>query len=83
MTPDQLTFGFFYNLDRALASLMGAPYEETLSSQIGRRANGTLGSRGRWFFRACAWVLNTLDRGHTDHAIALADALTEARKRVR
>lgn len=27
MTPDQLTFGFFYNLDRALASLMGAPYD--------------------------------------------------------
>lgn len=83
MTPGQLTFGFFYNIDRALASLMGAPYEETMSSQIGRRANGTLGQRGRWFFKACAWVLNTIDKGHTEHAINLADALVEARTRVR
>lgn len=83
MTPDQLVFGFWYNIDRALASLMGAPYEETLSSQIGRRANGTLGQRGRWFFKACAWVLNTIDKGHTDHAIALADSLTKARNEIR
>lgn len=83
MTPDQITFYAFYNLDRMLASLLGSPPEETLSSQIGRRANGTLGSRGRWFFKACAWVLNTIDKGHTDHAIQLADALVEARKGVR
>ena len=85
MTPDQLAFGFFYNLDRAMASLMGASYEETMSSQIGRRANGTLGHTCRWFWRGFAWVLqHTLggvgDLTHCGHAIVLADHLTKARK---
>lgn len=77
MKAELAILGFWYNIDRALASLIGAPWQETLSSQIGRRANGTLGQHGRWFFRGCRKVLNFFDKDHTEKAIVHADRLKE------
>jgi hypothetical protein len=36
MTLPKPIFDFFYNEDRAIASLGGAPPEETISSEVGR-----------------------------------------------
>lgn len=65
---------FLYNLDRAIASLFGAPPQETISSMVGRyaRAHGW----DHWDF--FAWVLNKIDPGHTDQAIEHADKLNNA-----
>jgi hypothetical protein len=62
---------FLYNLDRAGASLFGAPPQETISSEIGRSA-----LRGEWWGRGGHWVLNhTLGANHCENAIIHADAL--------
>lgn len=61
---------FLYNLDRAGASLCGAPPQETISSQIGRAA-----LRGKRWGRWGAAVLNKIDFGHCTNAIAHADLL--------
>ena len=64
---------FLYNLDRTLASLFGAPPQETLSSYFfGRRKiPGHLDDVG-------AAILNTIDPNHTKDAIAHADKLNAA-----
>jgi hypothetical protein len=61
---------FLYNLDRAGASVFGAPPQETISSELGRAK-----ARGAWWGRAGSWVLNKIQPGHTDRAIAHANAL--------
>lgn len=61
---------FLYNLDRAGASLCGAPPEETISSQIGRAAQ-----RGVWWGRVGRAVLNRIQKNHCENAILHADAL--------
>jgi len=61
---------FLYNLDRAGASLFGAPPQETISSMTGRAA-----LQGRWYGIAGRWVLDHIQKDHCAKAIAHADAL--------
>lgn len=77
MKAELAIVGFWYNIDRALASLMGAPWQETMSSQIGRRANGSLGHHGRWFFKLCSAGLSLIQKDHCQLAIIHADKLKE------
>lgn len=65
---------FLYNLDRAGASLLNAPPQETISSQVGRALNANKGG----IKPILAKLLNWIDPGHTDRAIAHADALNHA-----
>lgn len=65
---------FFYNLDRAGASLLNAPPQETISSQCGRALNAGHGG----IKPIIAKVLNYFWPGHTDAAIRHADALNHA-----
>jgi len=58
-----------YNLDRAVASLFGAPPQETISSEVGRAA--THDELAAFLAR----ILNRIQPGHTAHAVAHADAL--------
>lgn len=64
---------FLYNLDRADASLDGAPPQETISSQIGRAA-----LKGKWWGKAGRAVLDAIQPGHCENAIKHADALDAA-----
>lgn len=51
---------FLYNLDRAVASLGGAPPQETLSSEIGRHANSNR------LARILRKALDSIDPKHTE-----------------
>ena len=62
---------FLYNLDRAGASILNAPPQETISSQCGRALNAGKGG----IKPLIAKLLNWIDPGHTDRAIKAADAL--------
>lgn len=64
---------FLYNLDRAVASLFGAPPQETISSESGRAAK-----RDDEVAEALCKVLNTIQPGHCDHAVEHADRLDKA-----
>ena len=64
---------FLYNLDRAEASLDGAPPQETVSSQIGRAA-----LKGKWWGIAGRAVLNAIQKDHCENAVKHADALDKA-----
>ena len=73
---------FLYNLDRAVASLGGAPPQETISSEVGRVARGQAEGHWRWETWAAKKLSNWLDttpriwgKDHTQHAIEHADAL--------
>ena len=66
----QRVLDFLYNLDRAGASLFGAPPQETISSEIGRSAR-----RGEWWGKAGSWALDRIHAKHCEKAIAHADAL--------
>jgi len=59
-----------YNLDRALASLFGAPPQETISSEAARAQQ-----HGTWWGRWLCWGFNRLDPGHCTHARTHADQL--------
>jgi len=60
---------FLYNLDRALASLLGAPAQETLSSEIGRhRTAGPIE-------RAACSFLDHIQAQHCELAVKHAEAL--------
>lgn len=65
---------FVYNIDRAAASILNAPPQETISSQVGRALNAKKGG----IKPVVARVLNFFFPGHTDAAIAHADALNHA-----
>lgn len=73
---------FGYNLDRAIASLFGAPPQETISSEVGRVAAGAAHGHN-WFEQWAALKLaKWLDTDswlwgpqHTERAIKHADAL--------
>lgn len=62
-----------YNLDRAAASLLlGAPPQETISSQVGRKENSN---------RLAKWIAARLDKiqaNHVEKAIKHADELNKA-----
>lgn len=66
---------FLYNLDRAIASLiLGAPAQETISSQWGRRRADLDDDVARI---GCK-VLDNLDENHCDDAVENADKLNSA-----
>ena len=75
---------FLYNLDRAVASLGGAPPQETISSEVGRVANGTREGH----FKAETWIAKQIAKRldtdswiwgqqHTLKAILHADQLNK------
>lgn len=73
---------FLYNLDRAVASLFGAPAQETISSEVGRVERGEAVGHNAfetWSAKAIAHWLDTdwrlWGRNHTAKAIVHADAL--------
>jgi hypothetical protein len=66
---------FLYNLDRAGASLFGAPPQETISSEIGRAA-----VRGAWYGKAGRFVLDHIQKDHCENAVKRADALDATAK---
>ncbi len=63
---------FLYNLDRAFASLGGAPPQETISSEVGRNANSN------WLAKQTRWALDKIQPLHTEHAVEHADRLDAA-----
>lgn len=76
---------FAYNLDRAVASLFGAPPQETISSEVGRVARGEARGHNRfeeWAALRLAYWLDTdtwiWGQDHTGRAITHADALDAA-----
>lgn len=80
MTPKPLGFfgklkrnfsNFFYNEDRAAASLAGHPPQETISSEIGR-------DLGNPVDEAAADLLDAIQKNHVTNADAHADALDKA-----
>ena len=73
---------WLYNLDRSIASLFGAPPQETISSEVGRVARGE--AYGHCWFeeKAAILIARWLDtdtklwgKDHTELAIKHADAL--------
>jgi hypothetical protein len=74
-----------YNLDRAVASLFGAPPQETISSEVGRVARGTAHGHNRVEQWAALLIARWLDtdkhlwgQDHTLKAILHADQLDKA-----
>lgn len=63
---------FLYNLDRALASLFGAPAEETISSEIGRNKDKNP------IAKAADDVLDDMQKNHCENAEKHATALDKA-----
>lgn len=62
---------FFYNEDRAAASLAGAPPQETISSEIGRHEANPVDD-------VAAKVLDDIQKDHVENAVAHANALDAA-----
>lgn len=62
---------FLYNLDRSIASLFGAPAQETISSEIGRHENIPID-------RSAAGILDNIQTRHVENAVIHADALEKA-----
>lgn len=62
---------FLYNEDRSIASLAGAPPQETISSEVGRH-------EALWVDKEAADALNAIQKGHTEHAVEHANALDKA-----
>ena len=61
-------YNFCYNLDRAAASLFGAPPQETISSELGRHPKGRVA-------HVVITILNDIQSGHVERAVLLADKL--------
>lgn len=62
---------FLYNLDRAVASLFGAPPQETISSEIGRHQSNPL-------VDLAADALDGIQKDHVEKAVKHADRLAKA-----
>ena len=62
---------FLYNVDRAVASLFGAPPQETISSEIGRHKNNPAAEEA-------ADVLDAIQKNHVENAVIHADRLDAA-----
>jgi hypothetical protein len=62
---------FLYNVDRAIASLFGAPPQETISSEIGRHESNPIDE-------AAADVLDGIQKDHVEKAVIHADKLDAA-----
>lgn len=73
---------FLYNIDRAVASLFGAPPQETISSEVGRVERGDAHGHNRFEMFLALRIARWLDTDtklwgdhHTARAIEHADAL--------
>ena len=53
---------FLYNIDRSIASLFGAPPQETISSEIGRHESNPID-------KVAADVLNDIQRDHVENTV--------------
>jgi hypothetical protein len=62
-------FNFLYNIDRAIASLCGAPPQETISSEVGRHAKDNA------LAEEAHDVLDAIQKDHCEHAVLHADKL--------
>ncbi len=62
-----------YNLDRSVASLFGAPPQETISSEIGRHDSNPV-------VDVAADTLDALQTNHVENAVIDADKLDAAVK---
>jgi hypothetical protein len=62
---------FLYNLDRAVASLCGAPPQETISSEVGR--HHFTNPAASLIYR----VLDKIQRNHCENAIVHANKLDQ------
>ena len=76
---------FFYNEDRAIASLGGAPPQETISSEVGRVERGQEHAPNTLEEEAALVLAHRLDtdtkiwgKDHTEKAIEHADELDKA-----
>ena len=67
----QAVLNFLYNVDRAVASLFGAPRQETISSEVGRHQDNPA-------VEEAADVLDAIQPGHVEAAVKKADALDKA-----
>ena len=63
-----MLLNFLYNEDRAIASLAGAPPQETISSELGRHDANPVDD-------VAADLLDDIQANHTEVAIKHADAL--------
>ena len=73
---------FLYNLDRAVASLFGAPPQETISSEVGRVERGQAHGHNRFEMFLALRIAHWLDTDtklwgdhHTARAMEHGDAL--------
>lgn len=62
---------FLYNADRAIASLFGAPSQETISSEIGRHEANPVD-------KVAADVLDDIQKNHVENAVGHANKLDVA-----
>ena len=62
---------FLYNIDRSVASLFGAPPQETISSEIGRHESNPVDEEA-------ADVLDAIQKNHVENAVLHADKLDAA-----
>lgn len=62
---------FLYNVDRSIASLFGAPPQETISSEIGRHESNPVD-------KVAADVLDDIQKDHVENAVIHADKLYAA-----
>jgi hypothetical protein len=69
VTVEQRLLDFLYNEDRAVASLGGAPAQETISSEAGRLEHKEL------WASLLARMLDAVQKDHVENAIVHADAL--------
>lgn len=59
---------FLYNIDRAIASLCGAPPQETISSEVGRHDKNPVAD-------VVADMLDDIQKDHVENAITHANSL--------
>jgi hypothetical protein len=64
-------FNFLNNEDRSIASLGGAPPQETISSEIGRHESNPIDEEA-------ADVLDAIQKDHVENAVLHADKLDAA-----
>lgn len=65
----QRLINFLYNLDRAIASLFGAPPQETISSEIGRHRDKNK------LAKEADKTLDAIQKNHCENAVKHADSL--------
>ena len=74
ITVEQRLLDFLYNEDRAVASLAGAPAQETISSEAGRLQHKEL------WASLLSRMLDAIQKDHVENAIVHADALESVDK---